>query len=91
MKRYRITYKGKDGQQIMTLLAKDKDDAQRQAERAQYRRLDRFPLTFDRLEQAHAAGTLTPEQFKSEMERRKRDSARYDGDLKIVNVEEMKS
>lgn len=106
MKRYRITFKSKDGStQRMTLLANDRDEAQRLAERAQYRRHERFPLTFARLEQAAASGkpgglaidpklagkALTEAWVKAETERRKRDQARYDdGDLKISSVEEVK-
>ena len=106
MKRFRVTYRSKDGSsQRVTLLAKDKDEAQRLAERSQHRRHERFPLTFDRLEQAAASGepgglaidprfagaALTEAWVKAETEKRKRDQARYDdGDLKIVSVEEVK-
>jgi hypothetical protein len=106
MKRFAITYRSKDGsRQVMTLLAKDKDEAERLAERAQHRRHERFPITFARLEHAAATGepgllaidpkfggkALTEAWVKAETERRKHDQARYDdGDLKIESVEEMK-
>lgn len=90
-KKFRVTYKGKSGPVYVTLLATDKEDAERQAERAAVRRYDRFPLTFDRIQQAHERGELDKEQFKAEMEKRKADQARYDGDLKLVKVEEAKT
>lgn len=105
MKRYRITFKSKDGSsQRMTLLAKDPEEARRLAERAQFRRHERFPLTFARLEQARETGEpgmlaidprlvgagLTEAFVQAEIEKRKRDQARYDdGDLKVVKVEAM--
>ena len=86
MKRYRVIFKGKQSMQTMTLLAKDADEARRLAERAQFRRHERFPLTFARLEEAK---DLPPAQMKAELEKRKRDVARYDdGDMKITKVEE---
>jgi hypothetical protein len=106
MKRFRVTFQSKDGsRQVMGLMAADKAEAQRLAERAQYRRHERFPLTFARLEQARETGNsgqlaidprfggkaLTEAWVKAETEKRKRDQARYDdGDLKIVSVEEEK-
>lgn len=106
MKRFRVTFKSKDGSsQRMTLLAADKAEAQRLAERAQFRRHERFPLTFARLEAAKDSGqpgqlaidprfagaSLTEAWVKAETEKRKRDQARYDdGDLKITSVEEVK-
>lgn len=88
-KRYRITFKSKDGYQYLHLLAKDKEEAQRLAERAQHRRHERFPLTFDRIQQAHERGELTADQYKAELEKRKADEARYDaGDWKITKIEE---
>lgn len=105
MKRFKITFKGKHGLQHMTLLAKDKDEAERLAERAQHRRHERFPLTFARLDAALATGefgglaidpklggkALTEAYLKAEIEKRKKDQARYDdGELKIESVEEVK-
>jgi hypothetical protein len=106
VKRFRVTYKSKDGtSQLMTLLAKDAADAREQAEAAQARRHARFPLTFARLEQAKETGkpgvlainpafggkALTEAWVKAETERRKADQGRYDdGDLKIASVEEVK-
>jgi hypothetical protein len=91
MKRWRIHFKSKEGDQVMTLLAATKEKAEQEALRAQYRRHERFPLTFDRIQQAHDAGSLTPDQFKAEIKRRKLDQVRYDDDtLKIVSVTEVK-
>jgi len=105
MKTFRVTFKGKDSSQTMYLDAKDADDAKLQAERAQFRRHERFPLTFARLDQVLETGQpgllavdprfagagLTEAWVKAEIEKRKRDQARYDsGELKIVKVEEVK-
>jgi hypothetical protein len=106
VKRYRVTYKSKDGSvQYVTVLAKDADDAKAQADASQARRHARFPLTFARLEQAKETGqtgmlaidpkfggtALTEAWVKAETERRKVDQARYDNnDLKIVSVGEVK-
>lgn len=105
MKTFRVTFKGKDSTQTMLLGAKDADEARRLAERAQFRRHERFPLTFDRLDQALETGqpgllavdprfagkALSEAWVKAEIEKRKRDQARYDdGDLKVAKVEEVK-
>jgi hypothetical protein len=85
MKRYRIHFKSKGGDQYRKLLARSPEEAKQLAERAQFRRHERFPLTFQRLEES-----LTGEALKKEMERRKKDLARYDdGDLKIASVKEI--
>ena len=103
MKTYRVTFKGKNSTQSMRLVAKDEAEARELAEQAQARRHGRFPLTFARLEQAKetgapgllaidpkkAGGALTEAFVKAEVEKRKRDQARYDdGELKITKVEE---
>jgi hypothetical protein len=92
VKRFRGVFKAKDGSEIrMTVLADSKEEAQRELERAQFRREERFSLTFDRVQQAHDRGDLSKEQFKAEMEKRKADQARYDGaGLKLASVEEVK-
>lgn len=91
MKRWRIHFKSKGGDQVMTLLAETKAKAEQEAKRAQYRRHERFPLTFDRIQQAHERGDLTSDQLKAELERRQRDQARYDDDsLKIASITEVK-
>lgn len=102
MKTFRVTFKGKQSTQVMLLEARDADEARRLAERAQFRRHERFPLTFARLDEAAetgkpgmlaidprlGSGALTAAWVKAETERRKRDRARYDdGDLKVVKVE----
>ena len=105
MKTFRVTFKGKDSSQTMYLDAESPEQAKLLAERAQFRRHERFPLTFARLDQALETGEagqlavdprfagagLTEAWVKAEREKRKRDEARYDsGELKIVKVEEVK-
>lgn len=91
MKTFVVTFKGKASEQRMTLQARDQEEARRLAERAQFRRHDRFPLTFARLDQALEAGELSKELHRAEVELRKRDLGRYDdGELKIVSVKEAK-
>jgi len=86
MKRWRIHFKSPGGDQVMTLLAETKADAEREAKRAQYRRHERFPLTFARMEQ-----NLTGKALEAEMEKRKRDLERYDRDnLRIESIKEVK-
>jgi hypothetical protein len=88
---WRIHFKSKGGDQFMLLEAPSKEKAEQEAKRSQFRRHERFPLTFDRMQQAHERGKLTKDQFKAEMERRKKDQGRYDDDdLKVVKVEEVK-
>lgn len=101
MKRWRVTMKGKDGALVFVhVRAKDKETATSEAERSQYRREERFPLTFARLEQAKETGdagllavpqgmggkALSEAWVKAETERRKRDQDRYG--LKVMKVEE---
>jgi hypothetical protein len=84
LKRYRIHFKSKRGDQYMKLMARNPEEAQKLAEQAQFRRQARFPLTFQRIEQS-----LTGDALKKEMERRKRDLARYEeDDLKVASVKE---
>lgn len=86
MKRWRIHFKSPGGDQVMTLLADTKAEAEREAQRAQYRRQERFPLTFDRMEQ-----NLTGKALEAEMEKRKRDLERYEkGNLKVASIREVK-
>jgi hypothetical protein len=85
MKRWRIHFKSPGGDQVMTLLAETKSEAEREAKRAQFRRHERFPLTFDRM-QTNLAGKA----LEAEMERRKRDLDRYEKDnLKIESIREV--
>lgn len=86
MRRWRIHFKSKEGDQVMTLLADTREKAEQEAIRAQARRHDRFPLTFARLE-----ASLTGDALKTEMEKRRMDLARYDeARLKIAKIEEVK-
>ena len=64
MKTFRVTLQGKDGKLVyISLQAKNAEEAERLAGEAQYRRQERFPLTFARLEQAAATGeAYLPEQ-----------------------------
>jgi hypothetical protein len=91
IKSFIVHFKGKKSEQFMELQARDSGEARMLAERAQFRRHERFPLTFDRIQQAHERGDLDEKQLKAELERRKRDQGRYDdGELKIVSVKEVK-
>lgn len=86
MKRYQIHFKSKRGDQKMTLLADNPQEARQLAEEAQARRQARFPLTFSRMQE-----NLTGQALADEMERRKVDLARYEeDDLKIASVKEVK-
>ena len=86
MKRWRITFKSPGGGQVMTLLADTRAEAEQEALRAQYRRQERFPLTFDRMNQ-----NLSGKALEAEMEKRKRDLERYEkANLKIDKIEEVK-
>ena len=58
MKKYTVTFKGKDSIQYMSFVAKDADDARRLAERLQFRRHERFPLTFARISEAAETGKM---------------------------------
>jgi len=88
----------------MEILANDRDEAVRLAERAQFRRHERFPLTFQRLDESLDSGRLhqllardprTPDEYtkavhRAQVELRKRDQGRYDdGEFKIEKVEEV--
>ncbi len=87
-KRYRVTYKGKDSRQYVTLLARSPEEARQLADASQQRRHERFPLTFARME---ADKNLTGKALEAEVEKRQRDQDRYDsGELKIESVEEVK-
>lgn len=101
-KRYRVTMQGSDKALVFVhVRAKNEEAAVHEAERSQFRREERFPLTFARLEEAKETGnpgllaldpklagaTLTEHAVKAETERRKRDQDRYG--LKVVKVEEV--
>jgi hypothetical protein len=92
VKKYRATFEGKDGSvQRVTLRAENKDAAEKAVLHHQFRREDRFDLTFDRMQQAHERGDLTKEQYAAEMERRQADQARYEGKgMTLKKLEEVK-
>jgi hypothetical protein len=92
VKKYRATFEGKDGSmQRVTLRAESKEAAEKAVLHQQYRREERFNLTFDRLQQAHKSGTLTKEMYASELEKRQRDQARYEGKgMTLKKLEEVK-
>lgn len=86
LKRYRVTYRGKNSRQYVTLLARTPEEARQLAEASQTRRHERFPLTFARM-----AETMSGKKLEAEVERRQRDQDRYDtGELKVEKVEEVK-
>ena len=84
MKRFRVIFeeKGGKGRQYMTLLARDKTEAELLALESQNRRAGRHDLTYARMEQ-----NLKGKQLEQEIERRKRDFGR---ELHLVKVEEQK-
>lgn len=91
MKTFVVTFKGKSSEQQMTLQARDADEARRLAERAQFRRHERFPLTFARLDESLGRGELSKEIHRAQTELRKLDQGRYDdGELKVKSVREAK-
>lgn len=56
-RKYTVTMQGKDKQLVhVSLLATSPEEAEHLARRSQYRREERFPLTFARLDQALADG-----------------------------------
>lgn len=89
MKTYIIHFKSKAGDQHMELVARNEDEARLLAERAQFRRHERFPLTFARLEESLEKGDMDKAIHAAQVELRKRDQARYDdSDLKIQSIKE---
>lgn len=86
LKRFRVTYKGKNSRQYVTLLARDRAEAAALADASQTRRHERFPLTFSRIER-----DMKGKEMEAEVEKRSRDQERYEtGELKIESVEEVK-
>jgi hypothetical protein len=101
MKRWRITWESKAGGQVMTLMARDRGEAELLAQAAQSRRSQRYDITHQRMSEALERGDLSKEQHAAELERRKVDFSRYDivsGDtvgaadapLKLAKIEEVK-
>lgn len=101
MKRWRIHFKSKAGDQQMTLLARNRGEAELLAMNAQNRRAARYDITQQRLSESLERGEMSKEQHAAELERRKKDFSRYDivsGDtvgaaeapLKIASIEEVK-
>lgn len=78
LKRFRLTYKSKAGFQYVTLLARNKGEAEVLGSTHQASRARRYDITHQRIAAALEAGDLTKEQHAAELERRKRDFARYD-------------
>jgi hypothetical protein len=101
MKRFRITYLSKAGGQVVTLMARNKAEAEVLANTYQTTRAARYDITHQRMYESLEAGTITKEQFANEAERRKVDFSRYDivtggevgaadAPLKLANIEEVK-
>ncbi len=99
LKRFRIHYKSKVGDQYVSLLARNRAEAEVLAGVHQANRAQRHDVTFERLEAARARGELTKEQHAREIERRKKDFSRYnivsgdkvgvaDAPLKLSKIEE---
>ena len=105
MKRFRVTFKHKDGSIHVTLLAKNADEAVALAEQGQQVRAGRFPLTFSRLDAAEETGkvgqlaapaTLSADEAavqawaKMEREKRLRDQGRYETGFGVATAKEIK-
>lgn len=60
MPTYRVHFKSKGGDQFMLIDAPNPQKAEQEAVRAQHRRHDRFPLTFERLNQSLEEGKPHP-------------------------------
>ncbi len=99
LKRFRIHYKSKVGDQYVTLLARNRAEAEVLAGVHQANRARRHDITFQRIGEAADRGELTSDQYVREVERRKKDFSRYDivsGDevgcatapLKLTKIEE---
>lgn len=79
MKRYRIHYKSKAGDQYVTLLARNRQEAEVLANSYQQRRAGRYDVTMQNLEEGSGHfGGMSKDQLKAELERRKLDFSRYD-------------
>jgi hypothetical protein len=86
MKRWRIHFTSPGGDQMMTLLADTRQEAERAALESQRQRQGRFPLTFARIEE-----NMSGKALEAEMEKRKRDLERYEiNSLKIASITEVK-
>jgi hypothetical protein len=101
LKRFRVRYSSKAGGQVVTLMARNRAEAEILAGAHQARRATRYDITHQRLSEALERGDLTKEQHAAELERRKKDFSRYDivsGDqvgsadapLKLEKIEEVK-
>lgn len=101
LKRFRLVYKSKAGDQVVTLMARNKQEAELLGAAYQSRRAGRYDITQQRLNESLERGDLSKEQHKAELERREKDFSRYDivsGDqvgaaeapLKLDGVEEKK-
>jgi hypothetical protein len=78
LKRYRILFKSKAGNQMVTLLARNRGEAEILAAAHQSRRAGRYDITQQRLDEALERGELSKEEYAAELERRARDFSRYD-------------
>jgi hypothetical protein len=79
VKRWRIHFKSKAGDQYVTLMARDRGEAELLAGAYQARRAGRYQVTMENLESGlgHFGG-MDEKQSKAERERRERDFSRYD-------------
>jgi hypothetical protein len=78
LKRYRILFKSKAGDQVVTLLARNRGEAEILAAAHQSRRAHRYDITHQRLSEALESGAMSKEKYAAELERRARDFSRYD-------------
>ena len=78
LKRFRIHFKSKAGDQHVTLLARNKAEAEILAAAYQSRRAGRYDITMERLNASLERGDLTKEQHAAEVQKREVDFSRYD-------------
>jgi hypothetical protein len=78
LKRYRILFKSKAGDQMVTLLARNRGEAEILAAAHQARRATRYDVTHQRLAAELERGDISKEKYAAELDRRARDFSRYD-------------
>jgi hypothetical protein len=78
LKRFRIHFKSKAGDQFVTLMARNKAEAEVLAAAYQSRRATRYPITQERLAAKFQRGEIDGVRYAAEKQMRERDFSRYD-------------
>jgi hypothetical protein len=91
VKEYEVIFEHKGKPERIRVPANSRDEAEQAALRHQYRRQARIPLTFARLEAEKPRTALEKARFAYELERRKLDLGRFDGNsqFKVIAVTEV--